>query len=173
MRLRESIAATALTIAAIAFAADVSTDYDHKADFGHYHTYSWIGVRAGNSLWQDRIQAAVDNALAAKGFSKVPSGGDIAVSAFGRVREQDTLRTFYDGFPGWGWWGWGDTTATTYVEPTHVGTLTVDVFDGSSKHLVWRGTASNTLSSKPEKNEDKLDKAVEDMFKKFPTRSKG
>src|SRR5579871_3867770 len=81
--------------------AAVRTDFDHKADFSKYHTYSWIGVRA-NSLWQDRIKQAVDSALAAKGWHEVPSGGDAAVSAVGKVTEKDTLETFYNGFPGWG-----------------------------------------------------------------------
>lgn len=44
--------AAALSAAAlIAFAADTSVDYDHHADFGRIHTYSWIGVRAGTPLW--------------------------------------------------------------------------------------------------------------------------
>jgi hypothetical protein len=161
--------------ACVAFAADISTDYDHKADFGRYHTYSWLGVNAGNPLWKDRIMEAVDSALAAKGWSKVASGGDADVSAFGKTREQDTMETFYDGFPGWGWrhWGGGMGTTTTQVIPQRIGTLNVDIFDGNSKQLVWRGTAQNTLSSKPETNDKKLDKAVEDMFKHFPPESKG
>ena len=161
--------------ACIAFAADISTDYDHKADFGRYHTYSWIGVNAGNSLWQNRIMGAVDSALGAKGWSKVGSGGDASVSAFGKTREQDTMETFYDGFPGWGWrrgWGGGG-MATTEVVPQRIGTLSVDIFDGNSKQLIWRGTAQNTLSSKPETNDKRMDKAVDDMFKHFPPPPKG
>ena len=50
----------AAAFACIAWAANMSTDYDHKVDFGQFHTYSWLGVKAGNSLWQDRITAAVD-----------------------------------------------------------------------------------------------------------------
>jgi len=164
----------AAILACAAFAADISTDYNHHADFSRYHTYSWIGVNAGNQLWQDRIMNAVDGALAAHGWSKVPSGGDAAVSAFGRTREQDTLETFYNGFPGWGWRGWGGMgTATTEVVPERVGTLTVDIFDGSTKQLIWRGNAQNTLSSKPETNDKHLDKSVDDMFKHFPPASKG
>ena len=60
----------AAAFACIAWAASVSTDYDHHADFGHYHTYSWIGVKAGDSLWQDRIMSAIDSQLAAKGWTK-------------------------------------------------------------------------------------------------------
>ena len=157
----------------VAFAADVNTDYDHKADFSRYHTYSWLGVHAGNSLWQDRIAGAVDSQLAAKGWTKVASGGDAAVAAVGRTSERDTLQTFYNGFPGWGWGGWGGAgTATTTVTPERVGALTVDIFDGPSKHLIWRGTAEGTLSSKPEKNDKKLDHAVTEMFDHFPPQSK-
>jgi len=157
------------------FAADVSTDYDHHADFGRYHTYSWLSVRAGNGLWQSRIQSAVDSALAAKGWQRVASGGDAVVSAFGRTSEQETLQTYYDGFPGWGWRGWGGMgMATTEAIPEHVGNLTVDIFDGQTKQLIFRGRASQVISgSKPEKNEHKMDDAVDKMFKKFPPNEKG
>jgi hypothetical protein len=162
---------------AMALYAAVHTDYDKKADFGRYHTYSWIGVEAGNPMWQDRIMSTVDSSLSAKGWTKVPSGGDATVSAFGRVREQDTLETFYTGFPGWGWraawWGLPGGTVTTQVIPEQVGNLTVDIFDGNTKQLIWRGQASEAVSEKPEKNEHKMEKAVDDMFKKFPPQSKG
>src|SRR5215472_13847889 len=101
------IIGTALIVGTAGVAlARFSTDYNHHTDFSRYHTYSWIGVKAGNSLWQDCIQAAVDSQLAARGWMRVPSGGDAGVSAFGRTRQQDTLETFYSGFPGWGWHGW-------------------------------------------------------------------
>jgi hypothetical protein len=82
-------------------------------------------------------------------------GGDAAVSAFGKLTERDMG------------------TATTEVIPEHVGNLIVDVFDGPSKKLLWRRTASETLSSKPGKNDKKLEHAVSEMFDHFPPRSKG
>jgi hypothetical protein len=173
LRISRLLVPAVLGAAVLAFAA-VHTDYDHQADFGRYHTYSWIGVRAGDQLWQDRIMSAVDSQLAAKGWQRVPSGGEAAVSAFGKTTERDTLQTFYDGFPGWGWRGWGGMgTATTETIPETVGTLNVDIFDAASHHLIWRGTASDTLSGKPEKNEKKLDHSVADMFDHFPPHSKG
>jgi len=156
-----------LTAAAIASAADVSTDWDHHADFSQIHTYSWIGVQAGNSLWQDRIMRAVDTELQAKGWQKVDTGGDAAVSAFGRTTERDNLETFYTGYPGWRWRGWGG-METTAVVPERVGNLTVDVFLGGTKEMIFRGTATEALSSKPEKNDKKLEDAVGKMFKHLP-----
>ncbi len=163
-----------IACAALAFAAEVSTDYNHQTDFSRYRTYSWLGVRAGG-LWQDRIMRAVDGQLSAKGWSRVESGGDATVSAIGKVTEQDTLETFYNGFPGWGWRGWGGGLgeSTTTTVPEKVGNLTVHIFDGSRKQLIWRGSAAEAVSSKPDKDEKRMDEAVNKMFKHFPPPSKG
>jgi len=37
--------------------------------------------------------------------------------------------------------------------------------------VIWRGSATATLSDKPEKDTKKLDKAVEKLFKDFPPHS--
>ena len=49
-----------------------------------------------------------------------------------------------------------------------VGTLVVDMFDVHTKKLVWRGSASDTLSDKSDKNIKNLDKGVQKMFDHFP-----
>jgi len=158
----------------VLWAADVKVDYNHSMDFSQYRTYSWIKVQAGDSLWADRIQRDVDGQLSQKGWNKVASNGDAGVAAFGSTHNQQTLQTFYDGFGGgWFWRGFGDGVATTTVENTPVGTLVVDIFDGQSKKLIWRGVGSEALSGKPEKNEKKMENTVEEMFKHFPPKSKG
>lgn len=52
------------------------------------------------------------------------------------------------------------------------GTLVVDINSGKTKQLIWRGAAKGTLSDKPEKNSEKIDKAVAKMFKKYPPSGK-
>jgi len=154
--------------------ADTKVDYDHHGDFSRYRTYSWIKAEAGDSLWQERIVQDIDNQLQAKGWQKVPSGGDAAVAAYGSVKQEQSLQTYYNGFGGgWFWRGWGDGMATTTVENIPVGALAVDIFDGNTKKLIWRARGSDVLSGKPDKNEKKLEHQVSEMFKDFPPKSKG
>jgi hypothetical protein len=152
---------------AASFAPPVKTDYDRNIDFTRYKTYSWERVQAQNSLWVDRIKTAVNKDLAAKGWTCVSWGGDVAIVALEMSREYETLEAFYNGYGGgWRWRGFGD--ATMSVETYKVGTLIVDLFDGHSKMLIWRGSSSDTLSDKSDKNIKTLDKAVQKMFEHFP-----
>jgi hypothetical protein len=161
-----------LLAATSAFAQQVKTDYDRSADFSQYKTYSWEKVQTQDPLWVDRIKEAVNSALAAKGWTQVPSGGNVAVVAIEMTRNQQTLDTFYNGF-GRGWrWGGGFGDATTTVENYKVGTLVVDLFDANSKKLVWRGSSSDTLSDKSDNNIKNLDKGVQKMFNHFPPEPK-
>jgi hypothetical protein len=160
----------AVLLTATAFAQQVKTDYDRDSDFGHYRTYSWEKVQTQDQLWVDRIKEAVNSALAAKGWKQVDSGGDVAVVAIETTQNQQTLNTFYDGFGGgWRWRGFGGFgDSTTTVDTYRVGTLVVDLFDSSTKKLIWRGSASETLSDKSDKNIKTLDKGVQKMFDRFP-----
>src|ERR1700726_1790112 len=162
----------ALLAASAAFAQQVKTDYDRSANFSQYKTYSWEKVQTQDQLWVDRIKQAVNTALAAKGLTPVESGGDIAIVAIEMTKNQQTLNTFYDGFGG-GWrWGGGFGNATTTVDNYKVGTLVVDLFDANTKQIIWRGSSSDTLSDKSDKNIKNLDKGVQKMFDHYPPGAK-
>jgi hypothetical protein len=154
--------------------AKVLVDYDHSVSFSKYHTYSWVGVNVEEPLWQDRVGKAIDSQLSAKGWSRVASGGDATILAVGSSHTERTMEYWYGGFGGWyhrGWWGGGP--GMVAVDRTPIGTLHVDIFDGTTKKVVWHGDISDTLTGNPEKNEKKLEKNVADLFKKFPPRDKG
>lgn len=152
-------------------AQQVKTDYDRNANFSQYKTYSWSSVKTKDPLLVDRIKSAVKSTLAAKGLKEVDSDGDLSINAMEITRNQQTLNTFYNGgFGGWRWGGFGDATTTT--DTYKVGTLVVDLFDTRSRDLVWRGSSSDTLSNKSDKNIKNLNKGVEKMFKHFPPEAK-
>jgi hypothetical protein len=163
--------AMVLFLAASLFASDVKTDYDRSANFNQYKTYSWDKVQTKDPLWVDRIKNAVDAALAAKGWTQVASGGDVYLRATEITQNEQILNTFYDDFGrGRRFGGFGNATTTT--ENYQVGSLVVDMFDTQTEKLIWRGSSSDTLSSKPDKNIKNLDKGVQKMFKHFPPEEK-
>jgi hypothetical protein len=161
-----------LVFAGMASAQQVKTDYDRSANFALYKTYSWEHVETKDPLNVDRIKHAVNTVLAARGWTMVDSGADVAVVAMEITRDQQTLNTFYDGLGGgWGWrrfGGGGFGEATTTTDTYTVGTVVVDLFDTKTKQLIWRGSASDTLSNNSDKNIKNLNESVDKMFKHFP-----
>jgi hypothetical protein len=60
-------------------------------------------------------------------------------------------------------------TSTTTVQNIPTGQLSVDIGDAKTKKLLWVGTSSDTLAAgNPDKNQKKLNKALDKMFQKFP-----
>jgi hypothetical protein len=161
-------AALALGLAGGAWAQDVKVDYDKDANFGAMKTFALkMGTGWGNPLGEKRVTAEIEEALTAKGWSKAPeASADALVVLHGASQTKRNLNTFYSGMGGYRWGGFG--SAQTTVSEYNVGTLVVDIFDAKSKSLVYRGTASDELSDKPEKNQKKLDKAATKLFKDFP-----
>jgi hypothetical protein len=170
----------------VALAGNVRTDYDHSANFAQYHTYSWGNVKTSDPFYADRIKQAVNAQLQAKGWQLVPSGGSVTIFATDNVHNQKEVETMYNGLGGgwgggWGWgrWGWGagnpggfgEATTTTSNQP--VGNLVIDIFEGNTKNLLWRGLATEDLSTNANKNTKSLDADIKKMFKNFPPKSSG
>jgi len=165
--------ALALGLAARLSAQDVKVDWDKDADFGKIKTFSIkIGTTWGNPLAEKRVLAEFEQALSGKGWTKTDdeASADAIVVLHGATQTKRDLNTFYSGGGGWRFRGLG--SATTTVNEYTVGTLVVDIFDARSKDLIFRGTASGEVSDDPEKNQKKLAKASDKMFKDFPPGAK-
>lgn len=135
-------------------AQQVKTHYDRSVNFAQYKTYSWEQVKTRDPLDVDRIKSAVNAALAAKGWTRVESGGDVSIVAI-----EESCR--WRGFGAFG------PTMDTYEDRT----LIVDMFDTKTKTLLWRGSSTDTLSDNSDKNIKNLDKGVQKLFQKFPPAS--
>lgn len=167
---RWPLLAAFLLAAPIVTAQEVTTDYDHHFDFSTIKTFAvQVATPSGNPLAEDRVVADVEEALSAKGWTKTdPERADAMVLLHGASEERSELQTFYTGGGGWRWRGVGMGSVTTTETRFTVGTLVVDIYETSAKSLVFRGTASDELSKKAEKNQKKVEKAVARMFKDFP-----
>jgi hypothetical protein len=164
-----SVFVCVLFAASFAFASDVHVDYDHVANFSKYRTFNVLkDVETENSLMEDRIAGFVKDQLMAKGLKPVSSDGDLNVRVKTSTVEKQVLNTYYDGAwgPGWGWGGpgWATTYVNTYLEATTV----VDLIDPASQKMVWSGTATGSISHKPEKASKKHAKRIAEMFEEYP-----
>ena len=152
---------------AVVVAQKVTVDSDPAAPFATYKTYAWIqGTPAPNPLNEDRLHAAVDAHLAARGLGMNTTAPDVFVTTHVTTKERKEL--VVSGFGYGAWWGGG--YSTTSVENYVDGTLVLDLYDAMTKKMVWRGVATATASSKPAKNAKKMNKALDEMFEKFPVR---
>jgi Domain of unknown function (DUF4136) len=176
-------------------AQKVRVDYDHGCDYSHYKTFRWVGlqkvlspdVQFPNQLMQQRIASFVGEALAAKHFTRVETGGDLLVSYDLKVTAEPQLLTAFTdaaspvgawngwGWGGWGWggWGccgWGSGFSTTTVQTFWKGTLVVSLTDSHQKQLIFQGVSTDAISSRAWKNTKRLQKGIQEMFEKYPPR---
>jgi hypothetical protein len=169
-----------------ALAQKVHTDYDHSAPFSDFHTFSFGKVQTTNPLDTRRVQDEIVRDLTYHGWKEVPTGGDVVVTAVEAEHDSKEYQTFYDGLgPGFGWGGWGGWwgmgwggmgmgmggDSTTSVHSVPVGTLMVDLYDQHTHNLIWRGVSKENVSSNMNKDTGQLQKAVDEMFYKFPPKT--
>ncbi len=163
-------AALLLMLAAPLSAQNVMVDYNHSTDFSKFHTYTWGSNnpnQIANSILAQTAKNAVDGQMQAKGLRLVAEAEnpDVIVVANGGLKEQTSYNA--GGTGGWRWGAGGMASVTPQTD--YIGTLVVDLYDASAKQMVWRGVASGTMDQKSgEKNQQKINKAVNKMFQKYP-----
>lgn len=152
----------------VAEGQDVRTNYMPGANFAKYKTYKWVAIEGGahpNQIVDAEIKQAVDSQLASKGMSK--TDGENADLYVGYQIAVDQEKQ-------WNAWGSGGRVmggmASATSSTISIGTLVLDMYDPSSKQLVWQGNASKTIDPKgsQEKNEKNLNKAMAKLLKSFP-----
>ncbi len=177
-KLLGTAAFVAILVGAPLFAQDVNVDYDHSYQFNKTKSYSWGKIQVSDPALEPRVAIAIDHVIQGYGFNESDKDkkGDIIVTAVEANNPRQYV-AFYRGMSGldwhrgWGSGGFSDTAAQ--LRQIHGGTLIVDIYDGATKKLVWRGIAAQGISSKERANEDNVDKAVNTMFANYPPKSGG
>ena len=181
------LAVVAMVVApALLLAQKTSYDYNKSANFASYKTYQQKdGTKVGQPLIDDRIAAAIDTGLAAKGLTKAASNPDLIVVYHVAFDKQKDISTFSSGYGGgygpygYGWGGgWAGGTTTTQVRDILIGTLVIDMADPKKEkgEMVWRGIATKEgvdVQAKPEKRDKNITNAVNKILKNYPPKVKG
>ncbi|HTY61665.1 MAG TPA: DUF4136 domain-containing protein [Acidobacteriota bacterium] len=155
-------------------AQDVKYNFDTNTDFSKLKTYKWVdvpGAKYPDQLTSNQIKQAIDSLLALKGLTKTEDDSANLYVAFQVAVTQETQwnATAYGGrYRMMG--GMGSATSSTIK----IGTLALDFYDVAQKSQVWHGTATKTLnpSKDPQKNQDRLQKAVAKLLKNYPPKAK-
>jgi hypothetical protein len=155
----------------VAFAQNVTYDFDRGADFSKFKTYAWVrGTNLNDELNHKRIMRAVDAQLASRGVAKSESAANADVLVAYHATFDKNLQI--NGFSsGWGGYRFaGHRTGTATVEEIVVGTLAIDLVDAKSKTIVWRGMATKEVDVKAnaDKREKNINRAAEKLFKNYP-----
>jgi hypothetical protein len=158
-------------------AQKTSHDYDPGVDFSRFRTYAWTeGKPAPEQFLHQRIVAAIESQLAAKGLTRSDTDPDLYVTYHAVMDVQRSITGFRTGTGigpfGWGWGG-GLDSINLNLNEVPIGTLVIDVGDAAKHQLVWRGLAVKEIDfhAKPEKRDAGVVKAVAKILKNYPPKS--
>ncbi len=160
----------------------VTTDHDPDANFDAMKTFEWgsqskdaLSANAQtnmfqNSLVEKRFMNAVVEQLKTKGITEDTTKPDFIIMYYSGTQNKVNVTNYGYGYGRWGGYGAGGTDVHQYTE----GTVILDFYDAKTKQLVWRGTASGALASKPTPDEatEKLNGVVAKMLADYPPKKK-
>jgi len=162
-----------LALVLLAACSTVSTNYDYDTsfDFSKLKSYRWADLPSkanANPFVVQRVGAAVETQLKAKGYAPATGAPDFLVASYVGQRSRIRVTDWGYGYgPRGAWYGPG---AGVDVYEYEEGSLIVDIVDARSKRLVWRGSATAVVDpgATPDERTERIQEAVAKMFKDFP-----
>ena len=165
MRHLTRAASVLLACASVApLSAAMQAETSNRIGSIRYKTFTFEeGTPALRPAAQERIHAAVERELKAKGVRRVFGETELHVATHvivDRHAMADLDRADY-----WEYW-----IGVSSVDAFDVrgGTLVVDLVDAAQQRTVWRGVASVSVKGSVDKNLKLIDKMVKRLFAEFP-----
>jgi len=154
-------------------AQEVTSNSMPGTDFSKYHTYKWVAIEGAavpNQILDAQIKQSIDNQLSPKGLTKTDGDkADLLIGYQVSVDQEKQWNAY-----GTGGLRWGGGMASAQQSTISTGTLVLDMYDPTTKQLVWTGRATKTLdpSANQEKKQKNLDKAMAKLLKNYPPKQK-
>lgn len=165
---------------------------DQKVNFNQFSTFSFYpwDYKHGfqiNDYDKQTIMIAIQDNMVKKGYKYVKEGGDLVVSIFLTLKGKTSYEAYNNHYGGWAGYGggWGYTgfgygygygpgyTTTTITENNYTeGTLIIDVFNATTKKLLWQGSGSRPVEQNLDKRDRTLPKNVTKILMQFPANKK-
>ena len=167
---------TAMTAPAVA--QKVYVDYDRATAFSQYRTFQFKETREDLRNFSETLHRRVVDGLRSYiregGMEEGAADPDIYIAYY--TADQSNLRlvlsdleyTYGPDFSLGSYWEGGVGTRNLENFTFNEGTLVIDAWDAREKKLIWRGIGTAAMAKKkPEKNEKKLDRALEKIMKRW------
>lgn len=151
---------------------DVNVDYDEQYGFENVTTFKVVhNAKEGEStLVNDRITAAIEHTLVAKGYNQAKNDVDLVFVYHYSAKDKVDIRTDYQ-MVGYGGFGYGGAmVATTNSYNYTEGTVIIDAYNPKTKKIVWRSVGVLELQEKktPREKTEYINKIIEKMMQEYP-----
>jgi hypothetical protein len=147
---------------AAAGAAEIRVNYDLQADFTRYKTWRWRkGTPAPDPVADKQLRDAIESRLAARGLSRVESGGDLEVVYHVAAENQIGVEIVGEKQPFF-------EAQATRIRHLSVGTLVLNMIDASSRKVVWQGEAHDATTPVPRAIERMIGEGIAQLLQDFP-----
>ena len=162
----------------------VTTDVNPSFSVANCHSYTFAlehvanadqPAAFGNPLNADRLRAAIETNMAARGIARVADNGAADCTVGYALGTRQVFNDYYAGWgPGWGYgWGgrrgggyWGYDDGPWVENETRVA---VDIFDARSRKAMWHAAVSESMTDLTGPNaEAKINAATAAIFSKLP-----
>jgi len=149
-----------------------------KTDLKAFKTFSYfqteksglIGPNFENNL--ALLKEAITKEMNVLGFQEVGNGGDLLLNIGIVVKEEvQTRETDFrtDGMRYMGQRNYHWESQEVEVDRYKEGTVKIDLVDAANNKGIWSGTAAGTTTEKKDKATERINKAMELLFKKIPS----
>jgi hypothetical protein len=148
----------------------VKVDFDKTVDFKKYKVFAWVPFQepAPNPANHIRITRAVEATLIEKGLVKAELGkpADVYVRFQGRIEQRrpsssGPSESAWNATPNQQW------KVEFDIKKVDVGTLVIELWDGTSKDVVWR-SKGETLIKSPDRIESLINETVRKLLADYP-----
>jgi hypothetical protein len=161
----------------------VVTDSNEKVDFSGFKTYnfqSWQDLDKEMFSEADKtlLRESFISEFERRGLKQVNSAGDIQVSIYIVVNSETAFSGYTDYVGGrnggssyyGGGWGYGYNGNTSKQQEKLVGTLIMNVYNGSNKKQIWQAIATGAVNENYKTRDKSIPETVSIIMKRFPIR---
>lgn len=164
---------------------NVTTDYNHSAEFSKYKTFAMYHLADQSSNVSELNKARIINAVKAQmvknGLTEVASSPDLLVNVTSVLKNEQSLQSTttggmsygygYGGYYrpyGYGGMGMGMSSTTTQVVNTKTGSVIIDIVDAAKNDIVWTGTGNQEIDKPLESPDQFISTTIGKIMATFP-----